>query len=92
MADVIISPNMMMPVPIPGVDPGPDWANNVNACLSIIDGHNHALGTGVQVTPAGLNINTDLPILGNNLTQVRSIRFNPQGSPLTLPADVGGYL
>lgn len=79
---------MSMPVPVPSVDFGPDWANNINACLSIIDGHNHALGTGVQVTPAGLNINVDLPMNDNNLTTTRSVRFTAQGAPLSLPADL----
>ena len=75
MSDVILSPNMNLPVPIVGQDPGPDWANNINASLGILDQHNHSNGQGVPVTPAGLNINTDLPLNSNNLTLVNSIRF-----------------
>lgn len=89
MADVTISPNMNLPVPVTGVDSGPDWANNLNSCFSIVDQHNHSSGSGVQITPAGLNINSDLAINGNNLTLIRSVRFSPQLSALSLPADVG---
>lgn len=89
MSDVTISPNMSMPVPNVGIDLGPDWANNINACLSIIDSHNHSLGTGNQVTPAGLDINSDLTMNLNNLTNVRTVRFTPQSSALSLPSDLG---
>ena len=88
-ANVIISPNMGMPVPVVGQDPGPDWANNINASLGIIDSHDHSPGHGVPVTPMGLNISSDLSFLGNNATNLRSSRYSPQGSPLSLPADLG---
>lgn len=88
MSDVVISPNMNLPVPIVGQDPGPDWANNINNCLTILDAHNHSPGYGVQVTPAGLNINATLPFNDHNLTQVMSVRFQSQGSPLSGGADL----
>ena len=89
MADTVISPNMNLPVAVVGVDPGPDWANNINACMSAIDSHNHTPGQGVQITPAGLNINTDLPLNGNNINTARSVKFTAQGSPLALAGDLG---
>ncbi len=89
MADTVPSPNMNMPVPVVGVDAGPDWANNVNACLSILDSHNHSPGQGVQITPSGININADLPMGNNNLTTARSVRFTSQGSPLATASDIG---
>jgi hypothetical protein len=76
MADVIISPNMLLPVPVVGQDPGPDWANNINACLGILDQHDHSSGEGVQINPDGIDINMDLPMNGNNLTLVNTVRFN----------------
>lgn len=88
MSDIVVSPNMNLPVPIVGQDPGPDWANNINNCLTIIDGHNHSPGYGVQVTPAGLNINATLPFNDNNITEVMSVRFQSQGSPLSGGADL----
>lgn len=69
-------------VPIVGVDPGPDWANNINASLGILDQHNHSTGQGVPITPTGLNINVDLPINGNNLNLVKTVNFKAQASSL----------
>lgn len=88
MANTIPSPNMGMPVPVVGVDPGPDWAQNINASLSVVDGHDHSPGHGVQVTPAGININADFAQNGNNITLSRTIRFLSQSAALTAPADL----
>lgn len=89
MADTTFSPNMSLPVPTVGVDPGPDWATNINASLGIIDSHNHSAGQGVAINPAGLDINSDLPMNSNNLTLSRSVNFAPQNSPISLPTDIG---
>lgn len=90
MPNVINSPNMNLPVPVVSVDPGPDWATNLNSCLQDIDQHTHASGSGVQVTPSGLNINADLPFGNNNAITLRSVRFTAQSTTLN-PAgtDVG---
>ena len=89
MANTIPSANMNLPIPVVGQDPGPDYADNINNSLTIIDQHDHTPGYGVPITPNGLSINTDLTIGANNLTDVRSTRFIPQASPLALPADLG---
>lgn len=89
MADTNPSPNMNLPIPATGIDPGPDFANNVNSSLTLVDGHDHSPGSGVPVTPAGLNISSDLSFNNNNATGLRSSRFNVQSSPLSLPADLG---
>ena len=82
MANTIVSPNMNLPVPIVSQDPGPDYASNINACMSAIDSHDHTSGQGVPITPNGLNINADLLFGGNNATTLRSVRFQNQSSPL----------
>lgn len=84
-----ISPNMSLILPTVGQEPGPNWALDLNSSLSLVDQHNHSAGSGVQITPAGLNINTDLSIQSNNLTQVRSSRFISQIAPLAAGADIG---
>jgi hypothetical protein len=89
MANVNISTNMNLPVPQTGVEPGPQYATDINSCMTIIDQHNHSSGSGVQITPNGLNINADLTINSNNLTLARSARFNPQVAPLALISDIG---
>lgn len=91
MANTVTSPNMNLPVPVVAVDPGPDWAINVDACLNAIDSHNHTTGQGVPITPAAININSDLLANNNNITTVRALRFQPQGSAPSDPADLGEY-
>jgi len=82
MANFTITPNMSLILPIPGQDPGPDYGNNQYSSGLILDGHNHSPGSGVQITPSGLNINADLPINGNNLTFVKTVNFQSQSSSL----------
>jgi microcystin-dependent protein len=89
MPTFIISPNMDLQIPDVGIDPGPDWANNLNASLTLIDQHDHSPGHGVLITPSGLNIDVDLTFQDNNATNVRSVRFFPQSSPLSLVTDLG---
>jgi hypothetical protein len=66
---------MNLVIPIPGQDPGPDYATNQYNSMLILDGHNHSAGSGVQINPSGLNINADLSIGGNNLTLVKTVNF-----------------
>jgi hypothetical protein len=84
-----ISPNMNLVVSTVAVDSGLAWETNLNASLSIIDSHNHSAGQGVQIQPAGININSDLAFGGNNAISLRSTRFLVQGSPISGASDVG---
>lgn len=88
-AGTIPSANMGMPIPQVGVEPGPQWATDINNSLTIIDRHDHSPGSGVQVTPDGLNISKDLTFNGNNATLLRSSRYSAQGSPLAGASDLG---
>lgn len=73
-----------------GVDSGLQWEQNLNASEYIIDAHDHTPGKGVQITPAGFDINSDLLFNGYNATVVRAVRFNVQASPIAnTGADVG---
>lgn len=83
------SANMALPLPIPGVDPGPDYALNNNVCFTLIDQHDHSIGKGVPIAPAGLNINTDLTFQNQNATNFRSTRFFIQGGLLSGAQDLG---
>jgi hypothetical protein len=82
LADNTLSPNMSLPVPNVGVSAGPQYATDVNNSLNIVDAHNHTAGSGVQINPAGININADLPFNGNNATLLRTANFQAQASPL----------
>lgn len=79
---------MNLPVPVVGVDPGPDWATQINNCLALIDSHTHVTGQGVAITPSGLDINADLSFAGNNLTLVRSARLQNQATTLSGVSDL----
>jgi hypothetical protein len=89
MSNTILTPNMNLPLPVPGVDPGIDYALNNNLSFSALDAHNHTTGKGLQIPSSGLNINADLPINNNNMTLARSVRFLSQSAVLALAADLG---
>ena len=82
---------MNLSVPTVSVAPGPSYASAINSDLTLIDAHDHSTGKGVPITPNGLNINANLPFSGNNATQLRTVRFQAQVSPVTgsSTADVG---
>jgi len=80
---------MGLPVPNVAVDPAPQWASDLNACMSVIDQHTHLPGSGVPITPSALNINSDVTFANNNATNLRSSRYFPQGSPLAQATDLG---
>lgn len=83
-----LTPNMNLVIPGVGTENGPQYASDINSSLTIIDGHDHSPGYGTPVTPAGLNINSDLTFIGNNATNLRSIRFSSQGSALSGAQDL----
>ncbi len=88
MAFETLTPNMNLPAPGVGQTDGPQWAIDLNDCLTLLDQHDHSPGAGVQITPGGLDINSDLTIGNNNLTNIKSARFQIQGSPLSGGADL----
>lgn len=85
---ILLSPLMNLPIPSVGAENGPQYATDVNNSFTILDGHNHSPGSGNQITPAGLNINSNLPINLNFLTQVAGVTFAPQ---TVVPANITAY-
>lgn len=81
--------NMNINVPTVGVTSGPQYATDINNAFMTVDAHDHSSGNGVSITPAGLNISSDLSFLGNNATVLKSARFQVQSSPLATASDVG---
>lgn len=75
-----ITPNMSLTVPSVGAESGPDYAFDINGDLSILDAHDHSPGAGVQITPAGININSALTLNSNFLTNVAGITLTAQSS------------
>lgn len=85
---ILLSPLMNLPIPGVGSENGPQYATDINNSLTIIDGHNHSPGSGNQITPSGLDINSNLPMNLNFLTQAAGVTFAPQSSA---PANLTEY-
>lgn len=83
-----LSPNMSLILPTVGQEPGPNWALDLNSSLSLVDQHDHSAGSGVQITPSGININTDLSFSSNNAISLRSLKMDSQLAPLALGTDI----
>jgi len=80
----IYSPNMSLNIPTVGQEPGPQYAFDVNTSLTLIDQHDHSPGRGVQINPAGMNINALLDMQNNTLNNVMNVVFDAQGSNSSL--------
>jgi hypothetical protein len=89
MAYETYSSNMNLVLPSVGQTSGSQYATDINASLTIIDQHDHSSGSGVQITPSGLNINSDLTFASQNATNLRSIRFVSQSAALAGSSDLG---
>lgn len=79
----VTSPNMNLVISTVSVDSGLNWELNLNSSLNIIDQHNHTSGYGVQIPPAGLNINSALSFQGNQAINLGAAVFTAQSSVAT---------
>ena len=79
----VITPNMNLLVPTVGTEAGPQYAQDINNSLNLIDGHNHSPGFGVQITPAGMNINQALAFNNNPALSLSYLSLEVLGSPST---------
>ena len=79
------TPLMTLTLPTPGVGgtAGPDYATQINAALTVIDGHDHSSGNGARVTPAGLNINAAMEMNDNRLYELGAAVMTSQSAILT---------
>lgn len=75
-----ISPNMNLVIPGVGTEPGPEYGFDLNASLTLVDQHDHTAGKGVQISPAGININSDLSFGGNFAIDLAGLTLIAQNS------------
>ena len=66
-----------------GGDTGPGWATYINNSLDGIDGHDHTTNKGSRITPAALNINADLDMNSNDLTEIRTLSMDSTSNTTT---------
>lgn len=62
--------------PTVGLEAGPQYALDINSSLTLIDQHDHSTGKGVQITPAGMDINAALSMNNNPLLGLSYESFN----------------
>lgn len=77
------SPNMNLVIPTVGQEPGPTYAFDINAALTLIDQHDHTNGKGVQITPQGLNLNSTVTMVGTSgqgIVNLSKLSLVPQSS------------
>lgn len=98
MANTTTTPFMLMVLPVPGVEVGPQWAQELIAALTAqLDPHDHSDGKGTFVTPAGLNLNQDLDFAdrdtGNpqNARNVRALTFESLSAALSEVTDRNSF-
>ncbi len=84
----INSSNMQLPIPTVGSEQGPAYAYDINSCLTLIDGHDHSPGRGVQITPAGININTALNFNNNTAAGLIGVTLNADSSASSIPQTI----
>src|ERR1039457_6158279 len=82
------TPNMGLTLPTPGSDVG-TWGPILNANAVIDDAHDHGPGGGVQITPDGLNITSDLTFQNNRALSLYSANLQNHAGTLTGITDIG---
>jgi microcystin-dependent protein len=74
------TPNMNLVLPSVGNQPGPDWAENLNTSLELVDSHDHSPGKGTPINPDGMNINATLSFNNNLAIDIAALTLESQGS------------
>lgn len=74
------SPNMNLIIPTAGSEAGPTYALDINSSLTLVDQHDHTSGSGVPITPAAININTDLAFNNHFATQLAGLTLLAQAT------------
>lgn len=80
---MVTTDNMGLLLPTVQVTPGPTYGTENNDAFTIIDEHDHSTGKGIAIKPSGLNINSDLSIQSNDLTNVNAVALDNLSAPET---------
>lgn len=74
--------NMNLDLPVPGTTTGPEYAEQNNTAFEQIDLHDHTPGKGTPVPASGLDIDADLSLNENKLTDVDAVNLVSQVAEL----------
>ena len=59
-----------------GTTAGPQWATDLNTSIDAVDDHDHSTNKGIRITPAAVNINSDLEFNQNSASELKNIIFD----------------
>lgn len=78
-----ISNFMNMELPGVLVTLGPEWAEELNAALEVVDAHDHTSGKGKKIPVAGIDINANLNFQNKKPYNLFSVQFQNVPTALT---------
>lgn len=67
-------------LPTINVDSGLTWEQGVNSNSTILDGHDHSPGNGVQISPSSINVNGSFSFNNNSAINLKALVLTPQSS------------
>lgn len=82
MANTTLTTGLIMSLPIPSTQTGPQYAIDINNCLTTVSQHDHTTGKGVPITQSSINITGALSFNNNNITALKSTIFQSQSAAL----------
>jgi hypothetical protein len=62
--------------PSVGVTAGPTWATDLNTSIDAVDNHDHSTNKGVRITPAAINVNSDMEFNQNSASELKNLIFD----------------
>ena len=62
--------------PAVGVTAGPTWATDLNTSIDAVDNHDHSTNKGVRITPAAINVNSDMEFNQNSASELKNLIFD----------------
>jgi len=77
---VAITTNMNLDLPTVSTTLGPEWASDLNAAFEAVDEHDHSTGKGLKITPAGMDISSDLDMKDNDLQNALTLNISSGAS------------
>lgn len=74
---------MFLTIPGVGTENGPEYAVDINNCMTTIDAHDHTPGNGAPITSESLSITETVSFNDNLMDLVKGVQFSSQSVALT---------